>query len=63
MKILQKRGECIDGCGRLVRKPGTECRKCRRSRIVKGKRLFAKLQKEERANARRYIAQAEGSQS
>lgn len=46
MKKLKRRGDCIGGCGQSVRVPGSECRKCRRARVLKGKRLFRKLEKE-----------------
>lgn len=38
-KILKRRGICISNCGASVREPGTECRKCRRKRVVKANRL------------------------
>ena len=39
MKLLKKRGLCIGGCGVYVRKPGEECRNCRRKRQVRASRL------------------------
>lgn len=39
-KILKRRDLCIHGCGRSVREPGTECRKCRRKRVVKVLRIL-----------------------
>lgn len=44
-KILKKRGLCIHGCGTSVREPGSECRKCRRKRVVKGLRILERERK------------------
>lgn len=42
-KAIIKRAKCIGGCGRdVLIKVGAECRKCRRARVLAGKRRIWK---------------------
>ncbi len=40
--MKNKRELCVGNCGRMVLKGQGECRKCRRARVLAGKRRVAK---------------------
>lgn len=42
-KLEAVRVPCVGGCGSMVLKTIGECRKCRRSRVVAGKRRTTKI--------------------
>ncbi len=46
-----RRVPCAGGCGEMVLKTIGECRKCRRKRILKGRRRLYTLEKQARAEA------------
>lgn len=43
--VRNLRVPCLGGCGELVLKKIGECRKCRRARVLQGKRRIVKLEK------------------
>ena len=49
---MKKRIECAGGCGTMVLAELGECRKCRRARVLAGKRHMAKMLKGDSLEAR-----------